>query len=110
MNDRSFRRNLTELLQGYVEHCEVSHLIARMDLPIYYHSFKFGAAVFTHIGPSEPKGGRQVIGMILLNGPGSQVVSDVLPITFHSLRVRSRKGQRSRSWVHRPSTTILTVL
>lgn len=77
--DRSLRKNLRDLLQGYVEHCEVSlHLMARMDFPIYYHGFKFGAPVFTHIGPAEPKGDRQVIGLIGLNSPTSQVASDVL--------------------------------
>jgi hypothetical protein len=77
--DRSLRKNLRDLLQGYVEHCEVSlHLMARMDFPIYYHGFKFGAPVFTHIGPSEPQGERQVLGLIGLNDPTSQVPSDVL--------------------------------
>jgi hypothetical protein len=77
--DRSLRKNLRDLLQGYVEHCEVSlHLMARIDFPIYYHGFKFGAPVFSHIGPSEPKGDRQVIGLIGLNDPISQVASDVL--------------------------------
>lgn len=77
--DRSLRKNLRDLLQGYVEHCEVSlHLMARMDFPIYYHGFKFGAPVFTHIGPSEPQGDRQVLGLIGLNDPSSQVASDVL--------------------------------
>ena len=77
--DRSLRKNLRDLLQGYVEHCEVSHhLMARMDFPIYYHGFKFGAPVFTHIGRSEPSSDRQVIGLIGLNDPGSQVASDVL--------------------------------
>jgi len=77
--DRSLRENLTNLLQGYLEHCEVSrHLMARIDFPIYYHGFKFGAPVFTHAGPLAASENPKVIGLIGLNDPTSHVASEVL--------------------------------
>jgi len=73
------RKNLRNLLQGYVEHCEVSaHLTGRIDFPIYYHGFKYGAPVFTHIGPGNVSEDRPVIGMIGWNTPGSNLPSQVL--------------------------------
>ncbi len=77
--DRSLRENLKDLLQGYVEHCEVSkHLMARIDFPIYYYGFKFGAPVFTHTGPAIGNENRKVIGLMGLNDPESQIASEVL--------------------------------
>lgn len=76
---RLLRTNLKDLLQGYIEHCEVSpHLMARIDLPIIYHGFRFGAPVFTHTGPSSTQSTREIIGMIGRNGPDSNIASDVL--------------------------------
>ena len=77
--DRSLRENLTNLLQGYLEHCEVSrHLTARIDFPIYYHGFKFGAPVFVHKGPAAGEDNPKIIGLLGLNGPDSHVASEVL--------------------------------
>ena len=77
--DPSFRQKIKALLQGYVEHCEVSrHLMARIDFPIYYHGFKFGAPVFTHSGPSVIGENRSVFGLIGLNDPSSQISSEIL--------------------------------
>lgn len=76
---RLLRTNLKDLLQGYIEHCEVSpHLMARIDLPIIYHGFRFGAPVFTHQGPTAGNGQRDIIGLIGRNGPDSNIASDVL--------------------------------
>lgn len=78
-NDRSLRNNLKDLLQGYLEHCEFSrHLMARIDFPIIYHGFRFGAPVFTHTGPAATDGNREIIGLIGLNSPGSNISSEVL--------------------------------
>lgn len=77
--DSSLRKNLKDLLEGYLEHCEVSrHLTARIDFPIYHHGFKFGAPVFTHTGPSNGHEDRGIIGLLGLNDPHSQVASEVL--------------------------------
>jgi hypothetical protein len=77
--DPALRKNLKDLLQGYVEHCEVSqHLMARIDFPIYYHGFKFGAPVFTHSGPPNGNEDRKIIGLIGLNNRDSQVASEIL--------------------------------
>lgn len=77
--DRSLRENLRDLLQGYVEHCEVSnHLMARIDFPIYYHGFKFGAPVFTHTGPRQGQEDRKVIGLAGINDRETQVASEIL--------------------------------
>jgi hypothetical protein len=73
------RKNLRDLVQGYVEHCEFSpHLTGRIDFPIYYMGFKYGAPVFTHTGPGKTTDDRPVVGMIGLNTPQSQVPSQVL--------------------------------
>ncbi len=77
--DRALRENLTNLLQGYLEHCEVSsRLTARIDFPIYYHGFKFGAPVFTHSGLAADPEHPRVIGLLGLNSPESHVASEVL--------------------------------
>ena len=77
--DPSLRRNLKDLLDGYLEHCQVSrHLMARIDFPIYYHGFKFGAPIFTHSNPLREAGQQQVIGLLGVNTPGSQVPADIL--------------------------------
>lgn len=78
-NSRLLRAKLKDLLQGYIEHCEVSpHLMARIDLPIIFHGFRFGAPVFTHSGPSSGPVDREIIGLIGRNAPQSSIASDVL--------------------------------
>ncbi len=73
------RKNLRKLLQGYVEHCEFSnHLTGRIEFPLYYHGFKFGAPVFTHLTPSTRADERPIVGMIGWNTPSSQVPSQIL--------------------------------
>ena len=73
------RKNLRNLLQGYVEHCEFSeHLTGRIDFPIYFMGFKYGAPVFTHIGPGKPWEDRPVVGLIGWNTPTSQLASQIL--------------------------------
>lgn len=73
------RKNLRNLLQGYVEHCEFSeHLTGRIDFPIYFMGFKYGAPVFTHVGPGQPWEDRPVVGLIGWNTPTSQLASQVL--------------------------------
>lgn len=73
------RKNLRDLLQGYVEHCEFSpHLTARIDFPVYYQGFKYGAPVFTHLGPQEGRGDRPVIGLIGWNSPRTHLPSQAL--------------------------------
>lgn len=73
------RKNLRNLVQGYVEHCEFSaHLTGRIDFPIYYMGFKYGAPVFTHRGPGKATDDRPVVGMIGWNTPSSQLPSQVL--------------------------------
>ncbi|MDB6077126.1 MAG: hypothetical protein JWO82_873 [Akkermansiaceae bacterium] len=73
------RKNLRDLLQGYVEHCEFSsHLTGRIDFPIYYQGFKYGAPVFTHLGPGGKDQDRPVIGLIGWNGPQTSLPSQVL--------------------------------
>jgi len=77
--DPSLRRNLKDLLDGYLEHCQVSrHLMARIDFPIYYHGFKFGAPIFTHSDPLREAGSQKVIGLLGVNTPDSQVPADIL--------------------------------
>jgi hypothetical protein len=73
------RKNLRNLVQGYVEHCEFSeHLTGRIEFPIYYLGFKYGAPVFTHVNAGKATVDRPVVGMIGWNTPGSQVPSQVL--------------------------------
>lgn len=73
------RKNLRNLLQGYVEHCAFSdHLTGRIDFPIYYMGFKYGAPVFTHVGPGHEGEDRPVVGMVGWNTPSSQLASQVL--------------------------------
>jgi hypothetical protein len=73
------RKNLRDLLQGYVEHCEFSaHLTGRIDFPIYYQGFKYGAPVFTHHGPGPAHADRPVIGLIGWNAPHTNLPSQVL--------------------------------
>ena len=77
--DPSIRKNLRDLLLGYIEHCEVSqHLMARIDFPIYYHGFKFGAPVFTHTGPALNGEEQRLIGLVGLNDSSSQIASEIL--------------------------------
>jgi len=77
--DPSLRRNLKDLLDGYLEHCQVSrHLMARIDFPIYYHGFKFGAPIFTHSDPRHEAEDQKVIGLLGVNTPDSQVPADIL--------------------------------
>lgn len=73
------RKNLRNLLQGYVEHCEFSeHLTGRIDFPIYFMGFKYGAPVFNHVGPGQLWEDRPVVGMIGWNTPTSRLASQVL--------------------------------
>jgi hypothetical protein len=73
------RKNLRNLVQGYVEHCEFSpHLTGRIEFPIYYMGFKYGAPVFTHTGPGRATDDRPVVGMIGWNTPASQIPSQIL--------------------------------
>ena len=73
------RKNLRNLVQGYVEHCEFSeHLTGRIDFPLYYLGFKYGAPVFTHVGPGHEREDRPVVGLIGWNTPTSQLASQVL--------------------------------
>lgn len=73
------RKNLRSLLQGYVEHCEFSeYLTGRIDFPIYFMGFKYGAPVFNHVGPGKPWEDRPVVGLIGWNAPTSQLASQVL--------------------------------
>ena len=73
------RKNLRNLVQGYVEHCEFSPtLTGRIDFPIYYMGFKYGAPVFTHTGPGKAADDRPVVGMIGWNTPATQLPAQIL--------------------------------
>jgi hypothetical protein len=62
-----------------VEHCEFSeHLTGRIDFPLYYLGFKYGAPVFTHVCPGHEREDRPVVGLIGWNTPTSQLASQVL--------------------------------
>lgn len=77
--DRSLRRNLKDLLEGYLEHCEISpHLVARIESPIYHHGFKFGAPVFTHATEAGKGNPVRTISIVGRNDPHSRLASDVL--------------------------------
>ncbi len=76
--DSSLRQNLRNLLQGYVEHCEISEtLMAHIEAPFYYHGFKFGAPVFTHrqawVFPERPS-----VGIAGINRPANTAPSEVV--------------------------------
>jgi hypothetical protein len=76
--ESSLRQNLRNLLQGYVEHCEISEtLMARMEAPFYYHGFKFGAPVFTHrqkwVDPERPS-----VGIAGINRPANTAPSEII--------------------------------
>lgn len=76
--DSSLRDNLRNLLQGYVEHCEISDtLMARIETPLYYHGFKFGSPVFTHrqLGVS---GDDPPVGILGLNQGTNTLPSEVV--------------------------------
>ena len=74
-----FRTNLKQLLQGFAEHCEISERLAgRIEHPIYFHGFKFGAPVFTFTGPASDDTVPRTIGLIGHNTRTSTVASDVL--------------------------------
>jgi hypothetical protein len=75
-----FRTNLKSLLQGFAEHCEISEwLSGRIEQPIYFHGFKFGAPVFTFTGPEGDEGhARRTIGLLGHNSRTSNVASEVL--------------------------------
>ena len=90
------RKNLRNLVQGYVEHCEFSpHLTARIDFPLYYMGFKYGAPVFNHRGPGQADEDRPVIGMIGWNTPGSQLPSKVLLEFIEILTQHPRLAEQS---------------
>lgn len=94
--DPSLRRNLKDLLEGYVEHCQVSHhLMARIDFPIYFHGFKFGAPIFTHSAPGQEGVRRRVIGLLGVNTPDSQVSSEILLQLIEILVQRPEVGEGS---------------
>ncbi|MBX3739759.1 MAG: hypothetical protein KF712_02110 [Akkermansiaceae bacterium] len=76
--DSSLRQNLRNLLQGYVEHCEISEtLMAHIEAPFYYHGFKFGAPVFTHrqawVSPERPS-----VGIAGINRPANTAPSEIV--------------------------------
>lgn len=74
-----FRNNLRDLVQGYVEHCEFSeYLTGRIEFPIYYMGFKYGAPVFTHTAPVKTTDDRPVVGMIGWNTPETRLPSQIL--------------------------------
>jgi len=76
--ETTLRENLRNLLQGYVEHCEISEtLMARIETPLYYHGFKFGAPVFTHRQPwVSPE--RPPVGIAGINRAASTLPSEVV--------------------------------
>ncbi len=76
--DSSLRQNLRNLLQGYVEHCEISEtLMAHIEAPFYYHGFKFGAPVFTHRQPWVAAE-RPSVGIAGLNRPANTAPSEII--------------------------------
>ena len=95
-----FRTNLKNLLQGFAEHCEISErLSGRIEQPIYFHGFKFGAPVFTFSGPEGDEGHpRRAIGLLGHNTRTSTVASEVLLqlIEVASLRPELAVGQELR--------------
>lgn len=74
-----FRANLKLLLQGFVEHCEISHrLVGQIEQPIYFHGQKFGSPVFTFQGDEiEPVSLRR-IGLIGHNRRDNKIASEVV--------------------------------
>lgn len=76
--DPALRENLRNLLQGYIEHCEMSDsLIARIETPIYFHGFKFGAPVFTHRHPASRENIPSV-GIVGVNEPSNPIPSEIV--------------------------------
>lgn len=95
-----FRTDLKNLLQGFAEHCEISdRLSGRIEQPIYFHGFKFGAPVFTFAGPEGDEGHlTQMIGLLGHNTRTSRVASEVLLqlIEVATLRPELAVGQLLR--------------
>lgn len=76
--DPALRENLRNLLQGYIEHCEMSDsLIARIETPIYFHGFKFGAPVFTHRHPAS-RPDLPPVGIVGVNEPSNPTPSEIV--------------------------------
>lgn len=94
-----FRANLKRLLQGFAEHCEISdRLSGRIEHPLYFHGFKFGAPVFAFEGPPLEGTQRRTIGLIGHNRPNLTVASDIVLqlIEVATLRPELAIGQRLR--------------
>ena len=94
-----FRANLKRLLQGFAEHCEISdRLSGRIERPLYFHGFKFGAPVFAFEGPPLEGAPHRTIGLIGHNRPNVTLASDIVLqlIEVATLRPELATGQRLR--------------
>ena len=76
---REIRKNLSDMLQGFVEHCEFSeNLIGKVEFPIYHSGLKYGTPVFTHRGSRKRWGSARIIGLIGQNQIESETPTQIL--------------------------------
>lgn len=74
-----FRARTRELIQGFVEHCEISRsLTGEIRQFIHFAGRKYGLPLFTVYGPPHPDLDTRFIGLIGHNAPGDSTTPEIL--------------------------------
>lgn len=78
-HDPEFRARMRGLLQGFLEHCEISpSLVGRIEQFVHFEGRKYGVPVFTVFGPPHPGLGTELVGLIGVNTGQDAVTADTL--------------------------------
>lgn len=74
-----FRSRMRELIQGFIEHCEISEsLVGKIEQFVYYGGRKYGLPTFTITGPSRPDLKTRHLSLIGVNEGADQTAAETL--------------------------------
>jgi hypothetical protein len=72
-----FRAKMSDLLRGFVEHCEFSrHLVGQIDRFVHHEGRKYGLPTFTVYGPSERGVESSFVNILGVNSSGNTVAAE----------------------------------
>lgn len=74
-----FRLRMRELIQGFIEHCEISQaLIGRIEHSVRFRGRKYGFPTFTVYGPPQPGVETRFLNLIGNNDDGDAIAAETL--------------------------------
>jgi hypothetical protein len=96
IHDPLHRSRMRELIQGFIEHCEVSQtLVGRIERLIEFDGRKYGVPAFTVFGPARAELETQFVGLVGVNDGQDARAAETLLQLIERVAVQPRIAEGS---------------